>query len=82
MTEYVKTFPCPKCGIAASGRGHLCHPTREAISFKCEFCKETVTDPRHTCAAMTDNLEYICKNCGRSAPYDTLLCEPEPIDEE
>lgn len=82
MVEYVKTFPCPTCGIAASGRGHLCHPNSKDTPFTCEFCGKSVSDPRHVCSTMVDRLEYVCKKCGRLAIYDSLLCEPAPIDQE
>ncbi len=79
MTQYVKTYPCPTCGAAASGRGHLCHP-RSDSPFTCEFCEKPVSDPRHVCTSMLDDLQYICRKCGRLAVYDSQLCEPEPID--
>ncbi|MBI5491430.1 MAG: hypothetical protein HY893_00700 [Deltaproteobacteria bacterium] len=82
MTQYVKTYSCPTCGATASGRGHLCHPRKEAPPFQCEFCGKTVNDARHVCTTMLDRIEYICKKCGRLAIYDSLLCEPAPIDEE
>ncbi|MEE9615095.1 MAG: hypothetical protein V3W31_09170 [Thermodesulfobacteriota bacterium] len=79
MTEYVKTFPCSKCKHTTSGRGHLCHPNREAVPFTCEFCEEKTDDVRHVCHKMLDSIEYVCKQCGRLAPYNSLLCEPELI---
>lgn len=82
MTQYVKTFSCPTCAAAASGRGHLCHPRKESLPFNCEFCGKGVNDARHVCPQMLDNIEFICKKCGRLAVYDSLLCEPEPIDVE
>ncbi len=82
MTEYVKTYKCPTCSGLASGRGHLCHPIKENIPFTCEFCNKTVADPRHTCTEMIDKIEYTCKKCGRLAVYDSLLCEPEPKDQD
>lgn len=82
MTKYVETFPCPTCGLAASGLGHLCHPKSNASPVVCEFCKKTTSDARHVCPTMLDKLEYICKKCGRLAVYDTMLCEPAPIDED
>ncbi len=81
MTEYVQTYKCPTCNNKASGRGHLCHPLG-GTPFICEFCKKTVDDPRHACKSMQDNIEYICKKCGRLAPYDSLLCNPETIDQD
>ena len=80
MPEYVKTFKCPKCGANASGKGHLCHPNPDAGFYKCEFCKKETDNVRHACKQMMDSVEYICKKCGRLAAYDTLLCEPQPID--
>lgn len=84
MTEarYVKTYPCPTCGGAASGRGHLCHPREEAVPFTCDFCSKTTDNPRHVCTAMLSNIEYVCGKCGRLAIYDSLLCDPRPIDED
>lgn len=79
MTQYVKTYPCPTCGGTASGRGHLCHPRNES-AYTCEFCKKTVEDPRHVCTSMLDELQYVCKKCGRLSVYDSQLCEPETID--
>ncbi|MEK6758451.1 MAG: hypothetical protein AABY51_01635 [Deltaproteobacteria bacterium] len=79
MTQYVKTYPCQTCGATASGRGHLCHP-RSETSYTCEFCEKSVSDPRHVCTSMLDDLQYICRKCGRLAVYDSQLCEPEPID--
>ncbi len=79
MTEYIKTYPCPTCGIAASGRGHLCHPNAGEPPFECGFCKKTVDDARHVCSGMLDKMEYICKKCGRLAIYDSILCEPSTI---
>lgn len=64
----------------ASGRGHLCHPREDALPFDCEFCGKTVNDARHVCPPMLERLEYICKKCGRLAIYDSLLCEPVPVD--
>lgn len=80
-TQYVKTYSCPSCGAAASGRGHLCHPRSEG-PFVCEFCEKTVSDARHVCASMVDRLEYLCKKCGRLSVYDSQLCEPEPVDQD
>jgi len=80
MTDYVQTYKCPACGIAASGRGHLCHPGDQGLPFTCEFCKKSTNDLRHVCPPMLDRMEYICKKCGRLAIYDSLLCEPAPID--
>lgn len=82
MTQYVKTYPCPTCKAAASGRGHLCHPRKDMVPFTCEFCGKSVEDPRHVCSAMLDKIEYVCKSCGRLAIYDSQLCEPAPVDEE
>ncbi|MBI5344181.1 MAG: hypothetical protein HZB83_02405 [Deltaproteobacteria bacterium] len=82
MTQYVKTYSCPTCGNAATGRGHLCHPRQDAPPYVCEFCSKSVSDARHVCASMLDNIEYTCKKCGRLAIYDSMLCEPEPIDED
>lgn len=82
MTEYVKTFSCSTCGGVASGRGHLCHPNNEAVPFKCDFCEKTVTDTRHVCSSMLDELQYICTKCGRLSVYDSQLCAPAPIDED
>ncbi|HBG46350.1 MAG TPA: hypothetical protein DDW94_05100 [Deltaproteobacteria bacterium] len=82
MTQYVKTFSCPACGGLASGMGHLCHPRKDVPPFSCEFCGKEVEDARHVCSNMVNKLEYICKKCGRLAIYDSLLCEPAPIDEE
>jgi hypothetical protein len=79
MTEYVKTFKCPKCEKLASGRGHLCHPSSEDLPFTCEFCKRETDDPRHVCTSMLGSIEYVCKICGRVAVYDSLLCEPTLI---
>ena len=31
---------------------------------------------------MLDKLEYICKKCGRLAIYDSMLCEPRPVDSD
>ena len=81
MTQYVKTYSCPSCGAQATGRGHLCHPRSEG-EFTCEFCEKTVNDARHVCASMVDELQYICKKCGRLSVYDSQLCEPEPIDRD
>ena len=39
-----------------------------------------VDDARHVCTKMLDKIEYICKKCGRLAIYDSLLCEPYPVD--
>jgi len=39
-------------------------------------------DARHVCAKMIDNIEYICRNCGRLSVYDSLLCKPEMIDRD
>lgn len=80
MTKYVKTFSCPECGKEASGRGHLCHPSKADLPYDCEFCKKSTDDPRHVCNTMLENLEYVCKKCGRVAVYGSLLCEPELID--
>jgi len=80
MTQYVKTYSCSTCGALASGRGHLCHPRTEGLPFVCEFCKKETSDPRHVCSTMLEKFEYICKKCGRLAIYDSLLCEPAPID--
>lgn len=80
MTEYIKTFSCPTCGAPASGSGHLCHPREDAEPFKCEFCGKKTSDARHICSKMLGSIEYTCKKCGRLAIYDTMLCEPEPID--
>ena len=82
MTEYVKTFECPKCKKQASGRGHLCHPNKEVGSIRCDFCKRETTNLRHVCKTMLNSLEYVCKKCGRLAPYDSLLCEPELIAQD
>ncbi len=85
MTDYVKTFPCPTCKAQASGRGHLCHPLSmmaAGLPYVCEFCKKTVSDARHVCVSMLDNVEYVCKKCGRVAVYDSALCEPTPVDED
>lgn len=82
MTEYVKTYSCPRCELTASGRGHLCHPNTDNTPFTCEFCKNETDDLRHACNVMLDNIEYICKKCGRLAVYDSLLCYPELIDKE
>ncbi len=82
MTEYVKTYQCPECGVRASGRGHLCHPVRNDMPYVCGFCNRKTDDPRHVCSTMVENIEYVCKKCGRMAVYDSLLCEPEPIDNE
>lgn len=82
MTNYVKTFPCPSCGAPASGQGHLCHPKPDAPAYTCEFCNKKTTDARHVCSSMLDKLEYTCKKCGRLAIYDTMLCEPTPIDQD
>ncbi|HLE08832.1 MAG TPA: hypothetical protein VI914_04320 [Thermodesulfobacteriota bacterium] len=79
MTEYVKTFECGKCGKLTSGRGHLCHPNKEAVPFVCEFCKKESRNLRHVCVKMLDSIEYVCEKCGRLAPYDSLLCEPKLI---
>ncbi|MEK6532064.1 MAG: hypothetical protein AABZ23_06200 [Deltaproteobacteria bacterium] len=81
-TKYVKTFQCPSCEKPASGRGHLCHPTKAERPYKCEFCGKSTKDPRHACASMLESIEYICKDCGRLAPYDSLLCNPIPVDED
>ncbi|MBI5468899.1 MAG: hypothetical protein HY891_07170 [Deltaproteobacteria bacterium] len=81
MTQYVKTYSCPTCGSLASGMGHLCHPRSEG-PFTCEFCEKTVSDPRHVCASMLDEMEYVCKKCGRLSVYDSRLCDPEPIDQD
>lgn len=82
MTDYVQTYSCPECGLKTSGRGHLCHPNSESVPFSCEYCKKETDDPRHVCSAMVENIEYICKKCGRLAVYNSLLCDPEPIDNE
>lgn len=82
MTDYIKTFKCPNCGILASGRGHLCHPIKETGAYTCESCKKKTEDPRHACKEMVNALEYICKKCGRLAVYDSLLCEPELISQD
>jgi len=82
MTDYVKTFKCPNCGILASGSGHLCHPIKKAGAHTCDSCKKEVTDPRHACKEMVASLEYVCKKCGRLAVYDSLLCEPELISQD
>ena len=82
MPEYVKTYPCPTCHAEATGRGHLCHPNTTTSPFTCDFCKKSVDNPRHVCTPMLDNLAYVCKKCGRLAVYDSLLCEPAPIDGE
>ncbi len=81
-TQYVKTYNCATCGALASGRGHMCHPRTEGLPFVCEFCKKETSDPRHVCTPMLEKFEYICKKCGRLAIYDSLLCEPAPIDGE
>ncbi|CAG1065509.1 hypothetical protein BAC1_01091 [uncultured bacterium] len=81
-TQYVKTYSCNTCGGLASGRGHLCHPRTEGLPYVCEFCKKETGDPRHVCTPMLEKFEYICKKCGRLAIYDSLLCEPAPIDGE
>ncbi|MFQ5464292.1 MAG: hypothetical protein ACE5EI_00025 [Thermodesulfobacteriota bacterium] len=80
--KYVETFPCPTCKATASGRGHVCHPNEGAVPFECEFCGKTVNDARHVCTRMLDKLEYICKKCGRLAIYDSMLCEPQPVDSD
>ncbi len=80
MTDYVKTYPCPTCAVTASGRGHLCHPVKEAEAYECKFCSKTTDDARHVCSAMLDKMEYICKKCGRLAIYDSMLCEPAGLD--
>jgi predicted RNA-binding Zn-ribbon protein involved in translation (DUF1610 family) len=82
MTDYVKTYPCPTCSATASGRGHLCHPTGGEQPYECKFCKKTVDDARHVCTGMLDKMEYICKKCGRLAIYDSILCEPSPVDSD
>ncbi|MBI5599466.1 MAG: hypothetical protein HY890_06985 [Deltaproteobacteria bacterium] len=82
MTEYVKTFTCSKCNKLTSGKGHLCHPNKEAGPYTCEFCEKETGDPRHVCSKMLDSIEYVCKKCGRLAAYDSLLCEPELIAED
>lgn len=81
-TQYVKTYSCPTCAGLASGRGHLCHPRTDGLPFVCEFCGKQVGDPRHVCQTMVDKLEYVCRKCGRLAIYDSLLCEPAPIDQD
>lgn len=80
MTQYVKTYKCPTCAGLASGAGHLCHPRPDMQPYACEFCGKTVSDARHVCSAMLDKIEYVCKRCGRLAIYDSLLCEPSPVD--
>jgi len=80
MAEFIKTYKCPTCKKRASGRGHLCHPFEGAIPFHCEFCDQTVDDPRHVCSKMVTSIEYNCGDCGRLAPFDSLLCEPRLID--
>jgi predicted SprT family Zn-dependent metalloprotease len=50
------------------------------MPFQCDFCGKTVDDARHVCTKMLDKIEYICKKCGRLAIYDSLLCEPYPVD--
>ncbi len=82
MVEYVKTFPCEGCGKQASGRGHLCHPNKDALPFDCEYCAKSVDEARHVCTEMIDKIEYVCKKCGRLAAYSSLLCEPEDIGRE
>jgi len=82
MVEYVETYSCPECGVKASGRGHLCHPNETSMPCICEFCKKETSDPRHACSEMVQNIEYICKKCGRMAVYDSLLCAPETISGE
>ena len=62
MTEYVKTYSCPRCELTASGRGHLCHPNTDNTPFTCEFCKNESDDLRHVCNVMLDNIEYICRS--------------------
>ncbi len=80
MVEYVKTYRCPTCNGLASGMGHLCHPVTEGVRFVCEFCEQEVDSARHVCSQMIDKIAYTCKKCGRLAVYDSLLCEPEPIE--
>jgi len=82
VTDYVETYPCPNCKRVASGRGHLCHPIKDALPFTCEFCKKSTDDARHVCPAMLDKMEYVCRLCGRLSIYDSGVCEPVPISQD
>ncbi len=82
MVDYVKTFNCPNCSVVASGRGHLCHPSKDDLPFTCEYCGKSVDDPRHFCQKMIDKVEYVCKKCGRVAVYSSRVCEPQNLTED
>ncbi|MEK7679013.1 MAG: hypothetical protein AAB356_02365, partial [Deltaproteobacteria bacterium] len=72
---------CASNSQAPYGRARAsAHPRPDLQPYPCEFCGKTLSDARHVCAGMLDKIEYSCKRCGRLAIYDSLLCEPSPID--
>jgi DNA-directed RNA polymerase subunit RPC12/RpoP len=79
MAKTSGSYICSTCGVATTGKGHLCNPVKLEKLTACKYCGRLADNPRHVCVPMVIKIKYACGNCGRVATSRNFLCNPQPI---